>query len=272
MDADLQHDETRLPAMLAALQERQLDVVIASRYCEGGGVGAWDNARSRMSAFATRLSRLVISEELSDPMSGFFLITRPAFERSVRRLSGEGYKILVDLFASTKVPYRFAEIPYTFATRVHGQSKLDSAVMWEFLMLLLDKRIGRLIPPRFVLFCAVGLFGVAVHLVALSIALNVFHTSFSVGQGAATLVAMTSNFAINNSLTYRDRRLRGWRWVKGLLSFYLLCGLGVIANVGVANVIFERPSAWWIAGVAGAAIGSIWNYAATAVFTWGRRR
>jgi dolichol-phosphate mannosyltransferase len=222
-----------------------------------------------MSGFATRLSRLVVSAELTDPMSGFFLIARPAFDRAVRRLSGQGFKILLDLFASSPTPYRFKELPYTFRPRIHGESKLDTLVAWEYLMLLLDKLFGRFLPIRFVLFAAIGGSGVLVHLATLRFMLA--HESFPISQATATVVAMTTNFVLNNILTYRDKRLRGWRFLTGLLSFYAVCAIGAVGNVGIASAAFDRHYSWWLAGLAGAAVGVVWNYAVSSVFTWRQR-
>ncbi|HXQ50377.1 MAG TPA: glycosyltransferase family 2 protein [Stellaceae bacterium] len=266
IDADLQHDETLLPRMLEALKSEGLDIVVGSRYAAGGDVGDWDSNRVAMSGLATALARLVVSAQLTDPMSGFFAMTRPAFDGAVRRLSGQGFKILLDLFASSPTPYRFKELPYSFRPRVHGESKLDTLVAWEYLMLLFDKLFGRFLPTRFVLFGAVGATGVLVHLATLRLMLTEF--SFPEAQATATIVAMTSNFALNNLLTYRDKRLRGVRFITGLASFYAVCAIGAVANVGIASAAFERHYSWWLAGLAGAAVGVVWNYAVSSVFTW----
>jgi dolichol-phosphate mannosyltransferase len=266
IDGDLQHDERLLAEMLNALKSEKLDLVIGSRYIKGGGVGQWDRNRAAMSSFATSLARLVIHEPLADPMSGFFVITRPALERSVHTLSGQGFKILLDLFASTPEPYRFRELPYTFGNRLHGESKLDSFVAWEYLMLLLDKLIGWLIPVRLVMFAAVGTLGVIVHLVILRIAMEAF--SFPISQAVATTIAIISNFVINNALTYRDRRLRGVKFYTGLMSFFVICGVGAVANVGIANAVFQQHYTWWLSAFAGIAVGLIWNYAVSSTLTW----
>ena len=266
IDADLQHDESQLPAMLAALKNQRLDVVVGSRYTAGGGIGDWNTGRAAMSGLATRLARLVVTADLADPMSGFFVITRPAFEQAVRRLSGQGFKILLDLFASAPRPYRFAEVPYQFRTRLHGESKLDGLVVWEYLMLLVDKTVGRWIPPRFVLFALVGSLGLFVHLATLRTMLSV--VDFPFAQAVATGVAMVSNFSINNALTYRDRRLRGLGFLGGLATFCAICGIGAIANVRLATAAFERHYDWWLSGLAGAAASVVWNYAVTSIFTW----
>jgi dolichol-phosphate mannosyltransferase len=271
MDADLQHDETLLPRMLAALKSEALDIVIGSRYVAGGGLGDWDQSRARMSDLATRLSRLVVKADLRDPMSGFFMMRRPAFEAAVRDLSGQGFKILIDLFASSPRPLAFKELPYQFRLRQHGESKLDTLVAWEYLQLLLDKLIGHVVPVRFALFAMIGGLGLFVHLAVLGVVLKAFGVDFTLAQSVATVTAMTSNFFLNNWFTYRDRRLHGWRLLRGLLSFYVVCSVGAFGNVGIAAYVFHADQSWWLAGIAGAIVGLVWNYATSAVFTWRSR-
>jgi dolichol-phosphate mannosyltransferase len=268
IDADLQHDEKLLPRMLATLKSDGLDIVVGSRYVAGGAIGEWDKRRSVMSRIATRLARLVVSAEIADPLSGFFMLHRSAFERTARRLSGSGFKILLDLFASAPTPYRFAELPYVFGERIHGESKLDSLVIWEYLMLLLDKRVGRWVPVRFVLFAAIGGSGVIVHLAALRLVL--VYLIFPLAQAIGTVCAMTTNFLLNNMLTYRDQRLHGLKLIKGLFSFYAICGIGAVANIGIASAFFGQRYSWWMSGLAGSAVGVVWNYAVSSVFTWRR--
>ena len=272
IDADMQHDETRLPVMFELLQREQLDVVVGTRYANGGSVGAWDERRARMSRLATKLSRIIVKDSLSDPMSGFFMIRRAAFSDAARRLSGEGFKILLDLFASSPKQLTFAEVPYTFRPRHAGESKLDSAVLWEYLLLIVDKSVGHIVPARFVLFSLVGATGVVIHFTALWAMYRVGGQEFVTSQILATGLAMTSNYFLNNAITYRDKRRRGLDLFKGLLSFYVICGIGVIGNVGIANFVFMRNQSWLLAGGAGALVGTVWNYAASSIFTWGRRK
>jgi dolichol-phosphate mannosyltransferase len=272
MDADLQHDERLLPEMLRRLKTEDLDVVVGSRYAEGGSIGGWDERRARISGVATRLSRIVLKESLSDPMSGFFMVRRDAFQAAMRRLSGQGFKILLDLFASAPTALRFCELPFRFGTRRHGESKLDTMVAWEYLMLIGDKLVGHIVPVRFLLFGLVGLFGVVIHLGTLWIGLAALGLRFVVAQTLATLIAMTGNFSLNNALTYRDRRLRGWGFLRGLVSFALICSVGTLANVGISGMLYQEQRSWWLAGVAGALIGSVWNYAVSSILTWRPRR
>lgn len=272
MDADLQHDEQILPAMIARLggqrdDPRACDLVVATRYAPGGGTAGWDARRARMSRMATAFTMKVLDCGISDPMSGYFLMRREVFDAVQRHLSGEGQKVLLDILSSQPAPLRLAEVPYNFRPRVAGESKLDSAVLWEFTLLLLDKRLGHVVPARFVMFSLVGASGVLVHFCVLALAFRGQLMPFAWAQACATLVAMTSNYALNNSLTYRDRRRRAFGWLKGLLTFYAVCGLGVAANVGVANALFSRQG-WAVAALCGALVGTVWNYLASRAVTW----
>ncbi len=268
MDGDLQHDETRLPEMLRMAKAGGLDIVVASRHAAGGSLGEWEKGRVTISDFATRLGRLVIKAALSDPMSGYFLIRRGAFHGAMRQLSGQGFKILLDIFASSPEPLAFGEVPYHFGRRLYGESKLDTLAVWEYLMLLLDKLTRGVVPVRFLLFGTIGCLGVLTHLSVLAIGLKAAGLPFPVAQGLATMSAMTGNFLLNNLFTYRDRRHKGWRILSGLLSFYAICGVGAVANVGVASLLFGSDHIWWLAGIAGAAVSVVWNYATTSIFTW----
>jgi dolichol-phosphate mannosyltransferase len=268
MDADMQHDEKLLPQMLAMLKSEPLDLVVGSRYVAGGGIGGLDAARANISAFATRLSRIICKAEIADPMSGFFMLRREVLEGALRRLSGQGFKILLDLLASSPRPLRFRELPYEFRERQRGESKLDTLVAWEYMMLIADKLIGHIVPVRFALFAFVGGIGLFIHMSVLWFALIVAGAAFNPAQAVAAVAAMTSNFFVNNVFTYRDRRLRGFALVRGLFAFYAICALGAVANVGIAGYVFSRNEVWWLAGLAGIVVGSVWNYAVSSVFTW----
>jgi dolichol-phosphate mannosyltransferase len=224
-----------------------------------------------MSRIATFMGRKLVSD-LTDPMSGFFMIRRDAFNLAVRNLSAIGFKILLDIVASANRPLRILELPFSFGQRVAGESKLDANVSGQFLLLLLDKLVGRFIPVRFLMFSLIGALGVAVHLAVLWFALNVLKLPFAYAQGAATLVAIINNFALNNTFTFRDRRLRGAALLRGFVSFAAICSLGAAANVGVASFLFGSAAAsWWLAGIAGGAMSAVWNYAVTSLFTWRAR-
>jgi dolichol-phosphate mannosyltransferase len=269
MDADLQHDETALPKMVELVRSGQADLVVGSRYAPGGSTGDWDPSREKISRTATWLSHVVTGVKLSDPMSGFFVIRRETFEQVMRGLSGLGFKILLDIAATAKRDLRIAEVPYEFRLRQAGESKLDAQVLWEFLLLLIDKRFGKWVPARFVSFAAIGGMGVFVHFLVLTGMFQFLGEGFTLSQSVAAVVAMVFNYSLNNVLTYRDRRRTGWRWWTGLAGFVAVCAIGAAANVGVASYLFEAQSTGWVlSAFAGILMGAVWNYAVSSVYTW----
>jgi dolichol-phosphate mannosyltransferase len=272
MDADLQHDEVLLPRMLQTIEDDALDIVVGSRYVPGGGVGDWNERRQSMSRLATRLGQWLVRADLQDPMSGFFMVRASVIQSCVRRLSGVGFKILLDIFSAVERPLRFRELPFEFRQRHAGASKLEQAVLWEYLLMLAQKVIGPVIPLRFIAFSLIGGLGVFVHMAVLWPILTLLGSAaFLLGQTSATLVAMTVNFFLNNLLTYRDMRLRGRQLLWGWFTFVLACSVGALANVGIANYLFrEGHSGWFLSALSGILVGAVWNYAVTAVYTWKR--
>jgi dolichol-phosphate mannosyltransferase len=268
MDADLQHDETILPRMLAEIEQGGAELVIGTRYAAGGSTGDWNGSRKALSQLATVTSRVILRQPVSDPMSGFFMLQRKVLDATVHDLSGLGFKILLDILATVQQPLRLAELPYRFRERFAGESKLDELVIWEYGMLLADKTIGRFVPVRFLTFSIIGGLGVFVHMAVLTFALGGLQLGFTTAQSAATGTSMICNFALNNLLTYRDRRLRGWAWFKGLFSFMIACSIGALANIGIATYLFDNRTQWMLAALAGVLVGSVWNYAVTQLYTW----
>jgi dolichol-phosphate mannosyltransferase len=272
MDADLQHDETVLAAMLAKLRAGACDLVAASRYVAGGSAqGLSNKTRGRLSNLATTITAKVLSVPLSDPMSGFFMLRRDRFDAIAGRLSPAGFKILLDIVATAGPSLRVAEQSYVFGKREQGESKFNIQVGIEFLGLLLAKLTGDLVDPRFIFFALVGAIGLAVHLVALKFALLAGTPTFAVAQTIATFVALTSNFVLNNELTYRDRRLKGWSMLWGFIGFCAIGSVGALTNVGVASWLYSEDPVWWVAGAAGAVMGALWNYAMSSLFVWRTR-
>jgi dolichol-phosphate mannosyltransferase len=271
IDADLQHDETQLPKMLALLQSGEFDLVVGSRYIEGGSADSFNKQRAGASVLATEVAKRVLQVEIADPMSGFFMIRRDRFEELAPQLSTQGFKILLDVVATAHGTLRAKEIPYTFGSRLHGESKLDSMVALDFLGLVLAKLTHDVVSLRFLLFAMVGSLGLVVHFAALYVGLKVFKLPFAEAQACGALFAMTSNFILNNFLTYRDQRLKGFAIVRGLILFYLVCSVGLFANVGVAFSVYDQQPIWWLAGAAGALMGVVWNYAMSGLFVWRKR-
>jgi len=267
IDGDMQHDETILPRMLAALEADRADIVVGSRYLGQGGsdasaLGATREAGSRL---ANWLGQKVLRAPVTDPMSGFFMIRRELIEAVAPTLATSGFKVLFDILASQKTPPRYLEMPYEFRARVAGDSKLDEGVVVQYLGLLIAKFSRDLISPRFIMFALVGASGVVVHLLILR---SLLHVGFAAAQTIAALGAMTSNYLINNAVTYRDRRKKGFGLLVGYLKFVVLCSVPLAANVAVATMVFERGPSWWVAGVAGAVVAAVWNYTTTSRAVW----
>ncbi len=271
MDADMQHDESILPRMLEHLQSGHYDLVIGSRHLDGGSAQEGFSARrAALSLLAIKIARWALNTDVADITSGFFMLRRDIVDGVAPELLPSGFKILADIIGSVKVPLRINEVGYVFRGRMAGESKLDMKVAIDFLGLIVNKVTRGLLPVRFIFFAIVGLFGVGVHLAVLGLLVSLPDMSFVLSQTIATMVAMTTNFFINNEFTYRDTKLRGYALFKGLLFFYVVCSLGALANVGVGTWIYHFNRIWWIGGLSGALMGSVWNYALSSILVWRR--
>jgi dolichol-phosphate mannosyltransferase len=267
MDADLQHDERLLPQMLRALQSGEADLVVGSRYIAGGAAAGLSADREVASRFAGTLAKLVLRVPVADPMSGFFMMPTDLAVALAPSLWNSGFKLLMDILLTSKGRVRVREIPYLFQARLHGSSKLDSSVVFDFLVLLLARATGNILPPRSLGFVFVGSTGVVTHMATLWL---LFRTGFAFpsAQVLATFTAMTGNYILNNALTYRDRRLPGLEALRGLLIFYVICAIGAVSNVAVASWIYAASPNWWLAGLIGAFIGAVWNYSISSALVW----
>lgn len=268
MDADLQHDESVIRGMYEAVRAGTVDVASASRFLEPSHLEGLSERREQLSRLGIWLCRLIVKADLTDPLTGCFVVSRTVINEVVERLSLRGFKILLDIFASSRRPLAYREFPMHFRRRYSGESKLDTLVSLEFLTVVADKLVGRWIPIRFVAFVLVGSFGVLVHLAVLATAFRWLALDFAVSQALGTYTAMTVNYFVNNQFTYRDMRLRGFAMLGGLLSFVAICTVGAVVNVQVARVLFEHGVAWLLAGLLGAVVGSVWNYGVSSTLTW----
>lgn len=280
MDADHQHDPALLPQMLAALDTGDYDIAVASRFAEGASTEAWNRPdRVKASGVANAIARKLTGVELTDPMSGYFMLRAETLRADAHRLSGVGFKILLDILATVDTPLRVKEFPLAFAARAAGESKLDRTIVFEFLVGLYDRWLGRIIPTRFALFGTIGAVGVVVHMAVLAVFLQIFGgtlkgqlvTAFEVGQTVAATVAMTFNFVLNNALTYSDKRLSGFApLLRGWAKFALTCSVGLTANIGVAAILVRFGVHEYPAAITGIIVGSVWNFALSSRFVWGR--
>ncbi len=268
MDADLQHDETILPQMLTKMQDH--DIVVATRYSNGGTAQGLSERRQKVSRLGDFLSRSVVRVPVSDPMSGFFMVKRKLVDDLAPKLATSGFKILVDILSNVPNSTQIAEVSYHFRDRFAGDSKLDAHVLFDYAGFLLHRISGGILPVRFLMFVLVGGIGLLVHLMSLRLFLSLpSHPNFIQSQSVATGIAMLSNFWLNNRLTYRDARLKGTKFLIGLVVFCLSCSIGAVANIGIANWLYDSAqNSWWLSGAIGALMGAVWNYAASNTFVW----
>lgn len=256
MDADHQHDPALLLDMLAAVKSGDYDLAYASRFAEGGTAdGLSSKGREKGSRIANALARKLTGTELSDAMSGFFLLRTEQLRKQADRLSGIGFKIMLDILATAEPPLKVKEFPLKFAQRAAGESKLDHGVVLDFLAGLYERWLGRIIPTRFALFATVGALGVVVHMAVLTPLYKVMGVPFALAQAIAALVAMTFNFWLNNLLTYRDQKLSGFKALcLGWGKFCLTCAIGAFANVAVATMLNDNGIHWYAAAIIGSTL------------------
>ena len=204
--------------------------------------GLSSKTRHQISNTGIRLANFLFGLKLTDPLTGFFVIRRNVVLDALPELSEIGFKVLLDFITAAKPAPKVVELPFKFRERLHGESKLDNRVMYDFFLFFAEKKIAPIIPlpARFLSFALINAFGILIHLAALSFALSAFGVGFENGALVATFLAMSFNYWANNTLTYRDRRLKGVKFYIGFLVFAGLSSVGVIANVGVASMLHEQ--------------------------------
>ena len=239
-----------LPLMYAALAKGSGDLAIGTRLKDAGGGGSLSPPRQALSDMGAWFFRQIAGTPVSDPMSGFFMIRREIVSGLAPRLSPDGFKILVDVILSAGSRLKIVEVPYVFRKRHAGESKLTPLVGMDFLGLVVHHATAGLLPIRFVLFASIGVVGLVVHIVVLSAVLHWFRMfAFDTGQLIATIVAMGSNFILNNEITYRPYRYSGPGLIAGFMAFALGCSLGALANIDIASWLYTANGTWWVAGL-----------------------
>jgi dolichol-phosphate mannosyltransferase len=270
IDADLQHDETKIPDMLNAARNGA-NIVIGSRYIEGGGVGDWSQHRKKISRWATNLALKIFKHNISDPMSGFFLMERKYLDSVVESLDAKGFKILLDILSNYKPgEIIIKEIPYQFKDRMHGESKLTPIVALQFLEFIYSKILGRYIPLRFFKFISVGSLGAFVHFTMLYLCFKKFNISYELSLMIAIESAIIFNFFLNNIWTFRDSLLLGKKALLfGLLKFNLASLFGGMVSFVMSVFLMNTLNIHWAtASITGAVAGALWNYQLNLLFTW----
>lgn len=276
MDGDLQHDESILPAMIEAVRSGEADVASASRFLRPDGAdGLSSSARKKISNTGSMLAQRAFGLKMTDPLTGFFVTQRDVVVRALPHLFEGGFKILLDLVTAGNQTLRIKEFPFVFRSRIHGDSKLDNRAIYDFVIFFIGKalvRLGLPLPSRFLSFALINGAGIAIHMAVLLIILELANQNFITAQLLGTVASMMFNYALNNALTYRDRKLTGARFYTGFLIFSALCSIGVLGNISVANMVHREllGEVVLLPALLGAFITLVWNYAATKLFVWGR--
>ena len=246
MDCDLQHDESKLLEMLDLFKKNNsLDIVIGSRFTEEGEIshGAFSKVREVASKTLTIVIKRLLNIKSTDPLSGFFMVKKDSFLAHSKKLQTQGFKILADFLAVSGHNIEFEEVGYKFKNRVLGESKMSLLTALELLGLVLSQIFRGKVSIRFILFCMVGVSGVFVQLATAGL-FFLFANGFSTSQTVGVLAAMTSNYFLNNYITFQEHRLKSIYLLRGLLSFYLICHLFVQPIVKLVSIKLYWSCFW----------------------------
>ena len=272
MDADGQHEPNSIINGLEKFNNKNIDIIIGSRFLEESIIKGLSSKRESGSSIANFLARITLHsgyKKLTDYMTGFILLKRNSCIKYIEKIDVNGFKFLYELLSLSKGKLKVIEIPLVFGFREFGKSKLDLAVIWDFLISLIHNFFGRIIPRRAFSFALVGLIGVFVQMFAIYFLLAVTDFDFEKILPVGVILAATSNYIINNILTFRSNKLSGKNFYFGLFKFLLVASLPIIANIGVANLFYNQLSTnTFFAQIAGILVVFIWNYAASSRVVW----
>jgi dolichol-phosphate mannosyltransferase len=271
MDCDGQHEPAMVLAALQSLRETGADLLIGSRFHADANIKGLSRQRERNSTWANAVARFSLPRyrQLTDYMSGFFVCQLQPVLPYVRQIDVNGFKFLYELLAISRGRLNVDEMPLQFQPRISGESKLNLAVVWDLGISILHTLLLRSVPRRAISFGLVGMTGIATHLTIYSLARSLFGFSFELAQVFAVVGAATTNFLINNVLTFRTQQLAGIPLLLGLLRFLLVTSMGMVANVGVSTALYHRATQQpLLAMFAGIAVDFVWKYAASSKFVW----
>ena len=284
MDADGQHDISLILKLAAAVGgknglpseapsgAKEGGIAMGSRYMEGGTTGDWKGFRAFISKLGGSLAIWLCRVKVTDPMSGFFAISRGTFEEVLPRLNPKGFKILLDLLVHVPADTAVKELPFSFGERLRGESKFSTHVRLQYLEFLYDATVGHFIPLTLVKYCIVGTAGVIVNLTAYYAVITALGESSmdlpSLPLLSGIEAAIVFNFLLNNAWTFSYVKLRGWKAVTGFAKYNVVCAFGALASVAVTVFLFNTGFTAIMSLAIGAFLGMVWNYTIGRLFTW----
>ncbi|TGL59014.1 glycosyltransferase [Leptospira sarikeiensis] len=246
MDADMQHDENLLPVMIDHL-DKGSDVIVGTRYANGGSTGKWSFLRKFLSIVATSFAKFFLHISISDPMSGFFGIKREVYFKNGENINPRGFKILLEILGRNGNGLKVSELPFHFRNRLHGETKINNSIARSFLVAVLDLRFGKWVSSTFLLYSLVGLSGVLVNLLGFmffeSIGVGDLNTGikflpvFPISVFFGIELSIISNFILNNYFTFYETRYEKWAAVRGFIIFSGVSALGMFVQLGVFQLM-----------------------------------
>jgi dolichol-phosphate mannosyltransferase len=254
IDADMQHDETRLPAMVKLITSGEADVVVGSRAAEGGSYGDWSKPRRFVSWVATMIAQVLLRVPVTDPMSGFFAISRETYRRLGPTINPQGFKILLEFVGRRNANLRIREVGFTFRNRTAGETKMSPSVIRSYLLAVFELRLGRQLKPQFVMYCLVGISGFVVNLAVFALAEAFDLGAVDIGLDRklrwslilGIVASILWNFALHNTMTFYEHRFRGIDMIRGLLLFTVVSAIGILIHVAIFQFL---ESTGWGTGV-----------------------
>jgi dolichol-phosphate mannosyltransferase len=268
IDADLQHDINNINVMAEEVAQSGNDLVISSRFKVNQTLGL-SSARTRLSIVGNGMIDLILRRQLTDPLSGCFLIRRERYLALHPSLILSGFKILFDILSCPDGrQLTVSEIPIKFLNRHSGESKLRKTVMLEFMGTYVTRMVERVIPLSFIKFSMIGALGVLLHYLILSFFLKLSGFDFAVSQLVTSYLVMVSNFLLNNRYTFSANRLFGGQLVFGLMKFMFFCSFGALISLSFAFYLKDTGLSPVAAGVLGTVAGSLWNFVLNSLYTW----
>jgi len=283
MDGDLQHDPAAIPALVSKIIDDGAEVCVASRAVEGGSYGEFSSRRRFVSWVGAQMAHLFLQASVTDPMSGFFAISRQRYDAVVNLVNPRGFKILLEFLARGPRPV-VAEVGYRFGNRIHGTTKLTGSVVVAYLIALIELSVGRFISATFTAYCLVGLVGLTVRsgvqwLLSVGLLGAAVHPRWAVVL--AVQLSIISNYALNNAFTFTSRRHRGWSRVGGLIRFQIVSIYGLFVHAGAMALLVDHSrdeGAWGVAElwsihrswpfIIGLGMAMIGNYYLNTTVTW----
>lgn len=284
IDADLQHDPSLLPQMIDLA--KKYDLVIASRYIENRE-NALSPFRKKLSKLGIYLSKIILGLNITDPLSGYFVVRKSVFFELSHLINAKGFKILLQILGRKK-NIQITELPYSFGKRINGETKLTGEVAIDFLAELLSLRLKRNISSRFIRYSIIGLTGIFINIlgqISCNIFLNVeektlINNEYSL-PGIAVIfgfiLSVLSNFYWNNMWTFKEKKIEGlFKNIKGFFRYLLITLIGFLIQIsvwrfsleGLISLLSFHSFFLYFANIIGIFCATTWNYYISKNFMW----